>query len=142
MYCTSCGNKIADGAKFCMKCGARADGEESTAAVVAVSTKGFIGRFFGGRIGRLRYFLGALVATLPIFFLVSLWGVIRLFQDTFSAGPTIGLASTLINALIGLLITVTIIFFFVLLEALAIRRCHDFGYSGWWTLCVFVPYIE
>ena len=132
MYCTNCGTKLGNEAKFCTKCGARTDGEVGVAT--AVSKTDFMGRFFGGRLGRMRYFEGLLFAFLPLLVLVSLWGIINL------ASPDSGSADTA-GALIPLLIVVGLLFFFFLHFSVAIRRCHDFGYSGWLSVCSLIPYL-
>jgi uncharacterized membrane protein YhaH (DUF805 family) len=97
----------------------------------------------------MRYFLGGLVSYLPLFLLISLWGIVRLLIETFtvtggngSAVPD-GLLSLnyFLNAFIGIAITVAIFWFFVLHTCLAIRRCHDLGYTGWISLVAYVPYV-
>lgn len=157
MHCTNCGSKVSEDSAFCAECGTRISRDLPARAVATVaavtpdtSKLGRFERLYHGRLARWHYFLGGVLAVLPIFVLVSMWGIVRLLQATFSVTSTSGttatldtlaLANTFFNALIGLLITVAIVFFFVSLVLIAIRRCHDCGYSGWLSLCVFIPYI-
>lgn len=77
-----------------------------------------------GRIGRLRYLAYATGATFLYQALVGgLAGAI---------GP-----STLTNVLVLSLFA----FFFWFTVITAIKRCHDIGISGWWTLTMFIPII-
>lgn len=150
MYCRHCGNKLESGTKFCSSCGSKFNGESALHDrdnVVASNEKWSVSRLWHGRIGRWHYFAGSMLPTLGIFILVSVWGVVRLLQSTFTVSGgaetvgTLGLMGTLINAIIGLLITLLIIAFFLVHIPLAIRRCHDLGYTGWLSLLAYIPYL-
>src|SRR3989344_7019428 len=111
MHCQKCGKLLAEEEKFCGNCG-----QSTTTTISHLVQDGFsepqgIQRIWSGRIARLNYFLGSMLPVLGIFVLVSLWGVIRLLQTTFSTNSSLDLVSTLINALVGLLITVFIVAF-------------------------------
>jgi len=151
MYCTKCGTKNEDGTKFCTSCGANVDGKTGAhiqITAVVLDAKWSVSRLWQGRIGRWRYFTGSFLPLLGIFILVSIWGVVRLLQSTISVSgggssttDTIALLGTFLNAVIGLLITICIIAFFLFHLLLAIRRCHDLGYTGWLSLLAYIPYI-
>ncbi len=143
MYCTACGAKIEEGAVFCSKCGAKTDG---TVHQTSPADTGRIRRLFQGRIGPLRYFLGIFfclaLSLIPLFILVTIWGIVNLISNATGAtgggNPIYEIFNLLIPILIALSLVVPI---FVGHIALAIRRCHDFGYSGWLTLCSLIPYV-
>ncbi|OGJ55215.1 hypothetical protein A2880_02805 [Candidatus Peribacteria bacterium RIFCSPHIGHO2_01_FULL_49_38] len=146
MYCANCGAKVKEGAGFCNSCGTRVNG--AVAVPIAVDIPTGIRRLWSGRLGRLHYFFGSLLAAAPLFILLSLFGVVRLLQNTFAAdataaaaGDSMALISALVNYLIGLLIGVAIIFSFLFHTTLAIRRCHDFNFTGWLSLCTYIPYL-
>lgn len=104
-------------------------------------------QLYQGRIARWHFFLGSLFAGFPIFVFVSVWGIIRILQTTFpitsdsTTVDTLAVVNTFLNAAIGLLITFSIVFYFAFHVLLAIRRCHDFNYTGWLTVFTFIPYI-
>lgn len=83
----------------------------------AVEGAGLIGTGFAGRIGRLAYFVGgAIVGTAGIFaFLLAF--------------------KTSVWLLVPLLVAIT----FLSLR-MAVLRCHDIDWSGWWSLLFLVPY--
>ncbi len=75
-----------------------------------------------GRIGRLRYLAYVTGWSLLLYLVI---GVAALL------GETLGMA-------LVLLAYAAMIWFGVLC---AIKRCHDCGYSGWWSLSAFIPLI-
>lgn len=81
---------------------------------------------FTGRLDRIRYIVYFNV--MPLIFMLSLF--------IFSL---IGLLS---SVLFTLIIVSSFLFFFIFLLSLIIRRVHDFNYSGWLALLVFVPFIN
>src|SRR3989344_3040372 len=147
MHCANCGNKLEEHSSYCSSCGAK-KGSEAVALAPQFGKSWSIENLWHGRIARWHYFVGSMLPVLGIFILVSVWGVIRLLQSTFtisgSAATTVdafSLVNTFASALIGLLITVFIIAFFLVHIPLAIRRCHDLGYTGWLSLLAYVPYV-
>ena len=81
-------------------------------------------RFFTGRIARLNYFLSSIAMGLVA------WVLVLLFSLAF--GRIVGLVALV-------LVYVAILF---LNFSLIIRRCHDLGWSGWWSLLVLVPFVN
>ena len=136
-----------ENSNFCGSCGAsKSDAVESTTAVIKGGWS--IENLWSGRLARWHYFAGAMLPVLGIFILVSVWGIIHLLQSTFSvSGGSVetagagGFLSVALNDIIVLLITVFILAFFLGHIFLAIRRCHDLGYTGWLSLLVYIPYI-
>lgn len=78
-------------------------------------------RFFTGRIARLNYFLSSF--TTGIF----AWVLIVLLALVFGR---------IVGFVVLLLAYIAVIF---LNFSLIIRRCHDLGWNGWWSLLTLVP---
>ena len=92
---------------------------------------------FHGRAGR-----GAIwgwLSSLVAFQLVVIWFVYRggFLQPGTTAGyyfdprPSVALGASLVVGVLMLWPGVSVM----------VRRCHDLGWSGWWTLATFVPYL-
>jgi len=140
MYCQKCGKPLAKEEKSCGNCGQSVGAATSDLVQEGFSQPQGIERIWSGRIGRLNYFLGSMLPTAAIFVLVSLWGVVQLLQATFSSS-SLDLVGTLINALVGLLITIFVVLFFIFHTLLGIRRSHDVGITGWFILLTYIPYL-
>jgi len=140
MHCQKCGKSLAEEEKFCGNCGQSASVPVSHLVQEGFSQPQGIERIWSGRIGRLNYFLGSMLPVAGIFALVSLWGILRLLHVTFS-DSSLGLISIVLNGLIGLMITIFVVLFFVFHTLLAIRRSHDVGITGWFVLLTYIPYI-
>jgi uncharacterized membrane protein YhaH (DUF805 family) len=158
MYCHKCGTNIPEDARFCENCGSPVAGTSgndhssnvvSSAPILVQGTWSF-GRLFSGRLGRMRYFQGVLLSTLPFFLLVSLWGIINILTGTISVGggsstsvPTSPdlLLNVINNIAIPILFALAFLFFIATHFPLAIRRCHDFGTTGWLSLLTLIPYV-
>lgn len=141
MYCTNCGSKLNEGAKFCVECG------HATGAAAAVTSESRepqgnwnLGRLVSGRLGRMRYFTGSLLASLPFFVGVSAWGFVNIVSSSLGSVPSTG-TQLFNNIIIPLFFAVSFIFFLVAHISVAVRRCHDIGYTGWISLCTYIPYI-
>lgn len=146
MYCTHCGTKLNEGAKFCVNCGKATSGttEPKVApAPVAVAQAGgswHIGKLFQGRLDRMRYWLGSLATMLPFFLVVAVWGFVNILCEAGDGCYSTG-ADIVNNVVVPILFAVCFIFFIVGHFSVAFRRCHDFGQSGWISLCSWIPYI-
>ncbi len=84
-----------------------------------VLPSGVLGTDFSGRLGRRSYLLGGLLVTLA-----GLWGLSMVLK--------------LESLLILLLVAALAIFLSV---RLGVLRCHDLGWSGWWSALGLVPYV-
>ena len=101
---------------------------------------------YSGRIGRTTYWLSYIA--LGVVQLAAIWGLLQLSHGTFSelaqysdgrdipaeALQTFGMHVMLPIFIVGLL-------FLWPQYAIATKRWHDRGKSGWWSLIVFVPII-
>ena len=101
---------------------------------------------YSGRIGRTTYWLSYIA--LGVIQLLAIWGLLQLSHGTFSelaqysdgrdipveALQTFGMHVMLPIFIVGLL-------FLWPQYAIATKRWHDRGKSGWWSLIVFVPII-
>lgn len=153
MFCHKCGNKIEDGSESCGKCGEKVvvetakeqEGDkykESTPANAGDQKreKWTIPNLWRGRIPRLHYFFGHSLIILP---LLTIWGLTALggtLSDSLSSLTMTNIFTTLIFVLIALLALLTLAYIPIGI-CLAVRRCHDFGTTGWLTLTMFIPYI-
>ena len=88
---------------------------------------------FNGRARRSEYWFFQLFSILVMIGIFVVGGVAGAFNGD-RQNSTGGLV-------IGLLFLVWLLAFFVPALAVAVRRFHDMGHSGWWYLISFVPYI-
>lgn len=84
----------------------------------------YISRLFSGRIGSIQYLLGILLFSLVIL-LVSERQKFLPSNDSNDVFYLIEIGIFLIN--------------FLFLFSVFTRRLHDLGYSGWWSLLIFIP---
>ena len=92
---------------------------------------------FSGRARRREYWMFALINGIISFVLqlpFQIQNVASLGAETPSTPSGIGLISLILTALYGLAV-------FVPSLAVAVRRLHDTGKSGWWYLIVLVPVV-
>lgn len=85
----------------------------------AIEGAGLFGASFEGRIGRIAYLIGG--------FMIGAIGIVGAVA-ALKSGFWLLLAPVLLGGL------------FVSLR-LAVLRCHDIGWSGWWSLVLLVPYV-
>ena len=90
---------------------------------------------FRGRLNRLQYFLLALMQFM-LFVIVTVIFLSVIPDSNEDTGTGLGFV------LIALLYTAFVIASAITTFSLAIRRGHDFGASGWWSLLIIVPYIS
>ncbi len=81
-------------------------------------------RLFKGRITRLDYFLGSVLAG------IAAWAIALIFETLF--GSVVGAVAFML--VYALLILVSF--------SLVVRRLHDIGVSGWWSLLLLVPFVN
>ncbi|WP_291432160.1 DUF805 domain-containing protein [Deinococcus sp.] len=93
---------------------------------------------FRGRARRREYWMYTLINGIIQFVLsIPLYGVLMSMQNDAAADPSTALTgSTLIFAVIYALYVLAT---FIPSLAIAVRRLHDTGKSGWWYLLNFVP---
>lgn len=91
---------------------------EANHADYAIEGAGLLGASFDGRIGRIAYLIGG--------FLISAIGIV-------------GVVAALKSGFWLLLAPLVLGVLFVSLR-LSVLRCHDIGWSGWWSLVSLVPY--
>lgn len=85
-----------------------------------VERPGYLGLSFEGRFGRRSYFVGNFLVMLVV--------------------ALLGFASALAGGGIGFLLMIpAIIVGFILIMRVSVLRFHDFNWSGWWSLLLFVP---
>ena len=95
-----------------------------------------LSKLWHGRLNRMNYFLGTLFLWVPVFVLVTIWGIAALADPSGT-----DFVARAINRFIGIFIVFAILYFYPLHYTLAMRRWHDIGYSGWMTLLLYIPYI-
>lgn len=154
MYCHKCGGSVLEDARFCESCGTpvtvtNQEGQIFTGTrntVVHNQDKWSLGRLVEGRLGRMRYFTGGILALTPFFIIVSVWGLINILTGTVTSGggtsssATSDLVNVANNIIIPILFAAAFIFWAVAVLTVAVRRCHDFGYTGWFVLTEIIPY--
>lgn len=88
--------------------------------------------FFDGRIGRTRYLGGTGFSIAPLFGLALMWVVVS---------STYGVVNELLYAILLLLLIPALVFSVAMHVGLTIRRCHDIGLAGFFTVLAYLPYI-
>jgi uncharacterized membrane protein YhaH (DUF805 family) len=109
MHCANCGEKVEEGAKFCAKCGAATDGSHHVPHH-SVDTRNSFGI---GRLGRLAFFVGIVVA--PLIFGIAMYS---------------GMPSVVVDTLA--------LVWLVWLVSIIIGRAHDLGYSAWFSILIIL----
>lgn len=96
---------------------------------------------FDGRIGRLQYWMGSLVAILPLLAIVA-WGMLAGASSsapgTTEQAPQVEGGSLLVS-LVGLLALVVYGVILWMSFAVSVKRWHDHDKSGWWVLLALIP---
>lgn len=90
-----------------------------------------------GRIARLNYFLGKCFTVLPIIVLSIIWWLLGAMAQESVSSIVINLTALLLVVLLF----AAVIWYIYFIVSLDIRRLHDIGWSGWWTLTLFIPYL-
>jgi|SRR5579859_3713615 len=109
MHCANCGEKVEEGARFCAKCGAATNSSHHVAA-----HRTGTGKPFGiGRLGRLAFFVGIVIA--PIIFGIAMYS---------------GMPSVVVDTLA--------LVWLVWLVSIIIGRAHDLGYSAWFSILIIL----
>lgn len=138
--CLNCGVDISDGNRFCPSCGAEHDPKASICLKCGVSLKseekndegdfvrytkrGIKNAFkFSGRMSRAEFWWFYLAVAIAMVIYNAISGILSFFY--------VGLLMLLLD--IPLLILV-----FIILGAAVIRRLHDIGKSGWYSLLYFL----
>lgn len=129
IYCDNCGEKLPNGANYCISCGSPVNHFVDVADIPAHLKKD---GFFRGRIGRLRFFEGLGFSLFPLLALALLWVV---------ANTTPGYWSQIIYSILLLLLLPAIVFSVTMNVGLTIRRSHDIGLSGMCAVLAYLPYI-
>ncbi len=87
---------------------------------------------FGGRASRSEFWYFTL-----FYFLAD---IVAAVIDAFVLGPMLGMTPEQVSQG-GYLQMILVLGLFIPSIALAVRRLHDIGKSGWWYLLVFIPFI-
>lgn len=137
-FCSNCGTPLEDNARFCPKCGTPSEGAGSPAPqnqiayvqnpqVQKSSVDGIKEMFFvsAGRLNRKRYFLRGLLVSV----------IVLLGLNIMDFGNE---EDEVLLLLIGLIIFGMGIVSGIML---GIRRCHDFGKTGYFILLQIIPII-
>lgn len=153
MYCRNCGNQMNDGQRFCTACGAATGAAETVYeypktkraeqlgpfSAWKLMFKGYAG-FFNGRSRRSEYwyavlanFIIIMAAYLLMFALAAIGSMISVTSNI------IGFVIVGIAVIIGLLLGIYSLAAIVPSLALAVRRLHDIGKSGWYLLMGLIP---
>lgn len=157
MYCKNCGREIIDGEKNCAACGTPVGGSETIyeRPQRAAEKIGMMSAYklmfknyakFSGRSRRSEYWYASLMNFLIMLAVELLNGVLMgvgvaiqpAVADTYSS---VGLILVGISGIIGFLLMIYSIALIVPGLALAIRRLHDIGKSGWYLLLGLIPII-
>ena len=113
MYCNKCGHISPDGAPYCANCGASVNQPRETVGMVE-ATRLFFTRYtdFQGRSRRSEYW----------------WAYLSIL-----------ILTTIATVIHGGLATIFQLVTIVPSIAIAVRRLHDIGKSGWWYLILCIP---
>lgn len=129
MYCDTCGKELPHSAHYCPACGSPVHQFVDPADLPIVPK--YEG-FFDGRIGRIRYLAGTGFSLAPLFGLALMWAIVN---------TTTGVLNEWLYAFLLLLLIPAVVFSIAMHVGLTIRRCHDVGLNGLFTVLAYVPYI-
>jgi uncharacterized membrane protein YhaH (DUF805 family) len=144
-FCQKCGKPLEADGQFCQFCGTRVDNNKKE-AVAAKEENKKIGISFISRMGRKPYFF-SVIRTILIYIigfvlikyavfggiLGYFWQKLNLSNSTMS-----NLQLVVIIVLYASLIFITV----VPLMLASIKRIHDLGASGYWSLLLLIPFIN
>ncbi|OGG48958.1 hypothetical protein A3G63_01755 [Candidatus Kaiserbacteria bacterium RIFCSPLOWO2_12_FULL_52_8] len=101
------------------------------------------GKLFSGRIGRLRYFEGAVFILIFFFaFIAIVWGLVSALGGVTSIDSSNVLLNVFGSVLFPTILALFFVAYLVTILSLAVRRWHDIGYSGWMVLLQFIPFVN
>lgn len=137
MFCKNCGAELPENAAVCPKCGVAIDESDTSYPKKRVTFKEAVLTCFAkyatfkGRAGRAEYAYWYIFVVISYLLYRSLITASGLFVNEESNEPFIDIVSC-------------IYFIFVLgmilpSFAVSVRRLHDMGKNGWWSLILFIP---
>ncbi|MBV9479636.1 MAG: DUF805 domain-containing protein [Acidobacteria bacterium] len=94
-----------------------------------------VDHLFTGRLNRTHYFFGLLLAIAIVFISVLFFLFLKSLEGGFFDTPE----GTVFNLL---LLALWYVCFAVFVFSLYIKRIHDIGYSGWFSLIYFIPILN
>lgn len=133
---------------------------ESPPTQKPITKQSFFSRLYAGRINRRGYFIGLLVIMLAAAFIVAfnLFGMFLLNvifgpdniilpktdspQTTAIPNSPGYLAYLALNIVSAIFIIIFILWMYIFGFSLLIRRFHDLGKKGWFSLLIFIPFIN
>lgn len=124
MFCHRCGNQQKKEDLFCVSCGHKDISVKPDYSHQSKSVRVFKFSNFGkGRIARMQYFLGHLILTAVFYLSVGITYFIQ------------------IDVLIGFCFILLVILYIITVYSLIIRRAHDIGWKGLWTIVLLcIPF--
>ncbi len=111
---------------------------------------GYLSGLFKGRLARLDYFTSQFAFALMAFVLILPFAIINSILSflTTLTGTNLNFIGTFINIIFSSIVTVAFILFYLLIVSSIIRRGHDIGWSGLFTVCmsvigivIIIPYL-
>lgn len=93
---------------------------------------------FTGRATRKQYWMFILYYLIVFFGVALVLGSLQILSLPSKGGP---LNEIVVPLLFGVVLLIMLIGLFIPMIALAVRRLHDTGRSGWWILLSLIPYI-
>jgi uncharacterized membrane protein YhaH (DUF805 family) len=103
----------------------------------------YLKQLFAGRIGRWHYFFGSILLQLAGFAILLIIGLIAALVTGAGQFPTASTFEGVIGTiLVGLFVVALFLLPILIVNiSMMIRRLHDLGQSGWWSLVAFIPWV-
>lgn len=155
MYCSKCGKPNHEGANYCVHCGAPLElSQGSNVAIVKERSVQYhpleeltnflkwkieIRDLYKGRLSRKSWLLGLLLGWIMFLLAIGALGIVEaIFLPIFENYSI----SDFIQGLSLIAIVYFYIIFVIFIFSLHVRRWHDVGRSGWFSVLLFIPLVN
>ena len=151
MYCPNCGSPLQPHQNFCGTCGTQLLHTPPPPMNMPVTSLPFWDNFvlcmtkkyftFSGRASRGEYWRFQLMMLIILFGILLLGGLLFVMTLASMKHSRSGDAASAIMMVYAIIIFIICMYIYIPSLAVEVRRFHDAGYSAWWVLLGFIPYV-